>query len=443
MSDTIFSLSSAPGRGGVAIIRVSGEQALEGLQKTARLTTVKPRYAYFCHLKNPRTKDLIDQSLCLYFKAPHSFTGEDTVEYHVHGGRAVVESLLSSLSVMEGYRLAEPGEFTKRAFMNDKMDLTEAEAVADLIHAETEAQKQQALSQLSGQLSKIYQDWSDHLKKILAHQEADIEFPEDDMPDGISEVLQPKLKDLMAKIQDHLNDNRRGERLREGIHITILGAPNAGKSSLTNLLAERDVAIVSDQAGTTRDVIEVHLDLGGYPVVISDTAGLREVQDNQVETEGISRARQRAGEADLKIVIFDGSKAFDEESLQHIDDDSVVVINKQDLIKKDLFDKISGQEPLFISAVTGEGVRNLLDVLTLRIKQLFDISSQTPSLTRQRHRFALEEAVESINRALEADFPELGAEDIRMAMRAIGRITGHVDVEDLLDVIFKDFCIGK
>ncbi len=444
MTDTIYAVSSAMGRGGVAVIRVSGPDALSGLQKLASLKKIKPRFAYYAVLKHPDTKEMLDQAVVLYFQGPKSFTGEDCVEYHIHGGRAVIQGMMNVLGSFENYRMAEAGEFTKRAFINGKMDLTEAEAVADLIHAETEMQKLQALSQVSGSLSKIYFDWSDRLKKILAHQEADIEFPDEDMPDGVSEHLQPEIIRIIAELQEHLDDKRRGEILRDGIKIAILGAPNAGKSSLTNLLTQRDVAIVSDQAGTTRDVIETHLDLAGYPVVIADTAGLRKAKEDQIEAIGIDRAKKRAAEADIKIILFDAAQNFDQESLDLIDDQSIIVLNKVDLRPEHPDqEKLLPSQPVMISTKDNHGIDLLLDVLTDHIKKIFDGRSDAPNLTRERHRQSLQHAYDDLQSSLNADLPELAAEDMRMAMRHIGKITGRIDVEDLLDVIFKDFCIGK
>lgn len=439
--DTIFALASGSMRAGVAVIRVSGAGALHSLQFLSVLQSPKPRHAHYVVLKNPATGALIDRALAIYFAGPASFTGEDTVEYHVHGGRSVIESLLSTLGHINHFRMAEPGEFTRRAFENGKLDLTEAEAIADLIDAETEAQRIQALGQLGGALGKVYQVWTDRLAGILAHQEADIEFPEDDLPDGLSNTLTPQIKAIYAEIAAHLDDNRRGERLRSGVQVAIIGAPNAGKSSLLNALAARDAAIVSDEAGTTRDVIEVYLDLGGYPAVIADTAGLRET-GQAVEAEGIRRAQKRAEEADLKIALFDLTQGPpDAATLDLLDDKTMVVLSKADL---DAGGKLDfGVETHALSVRSGAGMDVFLSALTTRVARLLDSKSDTPALTRQRHRAALEEGRDHLQRALEATLPELAAEDLRMALRALGRITGRVHVEELLDKIFRDFCIGK
>lgn len=428
--DTIFAVASGLQRAGVTIIRVSGPTALLTYKNLTHRPLPQPRVATSGTFRDPETGALLDKGVALFFKGPSSFTGEDVVEYHVHGGPAVVKGFLDVLAQQPECRLAQPGEFTRRAFENGKMDLTAAEAVADLIAAETEAQRTQALDQLSGNLARLYQDWAERLKKILAHQEADIEFPDEDMPAQLSETLKAPIDALTAEIKAHLNDGRRGERLRDGIRIAILGAPNAGKSSLLNALAQRDVAIVSDEAGTTRDVLEVHLNLGGYPVILTDTAGLR-ATENKIEAEGIRRARKAADEADIKLVLFDGAQPEDAATKALVDDESVVVYTKADLAKK------KG-----ISSVTGEGLGDLLTTLTQKVSTLFAPKSG-PSLTRERHRLALTQTVEALERARSAQLPELAAEDLRMALRALGGITGLVHVEELLDKIFKDFCIGK
>lgn len=441
--ETIFALATPNGRSGVAVIRVSGNdawnsaKALIGKDIIARRTTV-------CALKNPHNYSTIDRALVIGFKNPASFTGEDVIEYHVHGGPAVIDELLNVLGRQDNHRMAEPGEFTKRAFMNGKMDLTGAEAIADLIDAETAAQKAQALSQMGGALSNLYEGWIESLKRTLAYLEADIEFPDEDLPEGIMPEIIPIINGLIGEMTDHLNDNRRGERLRDGIKMVVIGAPNAGKSSLINALSQRDVAIVSDIAGTTRDIIDVHLDLGGYPVILSDTAGLRPNQigeegQDQIESEGIRRALSRAQDADIKLLLFDGTeKNLDAHTVHLFDDNSIIAINKIDAG----LNLETEQEAIHISAQTGEGIESLIDALVEKASGLVG-QTETPSLTRKRHRRALEECKQTLERSINSSLPELVAEDMRLAIRHIGRITGRVDVEDLLDVIFRDFCIGK
>ncbi len=445
--DTIFALATPQGRSGVAVIRVSGPASYESLSALSGLdvSSIVPRQSVLRALRHPVSRETIDHALVLPFKAPASFTGEDVVEYHLHGSKAIIQEMLAVLAAQSNHRMAEPGEFTRRAFENGKMDLTEAEAVADLIDAETALQKSQALDQLEGSLSKIYQDWTERLKKALAHIEADIEFPDEDLPDEVSPAMIGAIQKIQQEIAAHLDDNRRGERLRDGVRIAVIGAPNAGKSTLVNALAQRDVAIVSDMAGTTRDVIEVHLDLGGYPVILSDTAGLRPEQLDQeasghdaIEGEGIRRALDVAQKADLKILVFDGTQAHpDSNTLVLKDERAFCVINKSDSAST-----MEIEGAVKISAKNETHLDRLLEGLTSKIESQLG-SSDGPSLTRARHREALQRAEECLARALKASLPELLAEDLRLSVREIGRITGRVDVEDLLDVIFKDFCIGK
>jgi tRNA modification GTPase len=446
---TIYALSSAPGKAGVAVVRVSGPDAFISLKALANISDIKPREALFKALHSP-DGSLIDRALVLPFKGPASFTGEDVVEYQLHGSSAVLAALMKALASFENHRPADHGEFTRRGFENGKMDLTEAEAIADLINAETDMQREQALSQMGGALYRLYEGWRERLVRAMAYVEAVIDFPDEDVPDSETAKVKPDLESLITDISAHLNDGRRGERLRDGIHIAIVGAPNAGKSSLLNLLAKRDVAIVSPMAGTTRDIIEVHLDLGGYPVILADTAGLRpeevraadEATQGAIEYEGIRRALAKAGSADLRILVFDGAGIPDRHTLDLVNENSILLFNKSDAHDFDAAYAVA-HGGLSFSAKTGEGLDAFLERLTDKIKTLYAVSRDTPSLTRERHRAALEECVVRLNGALKADLPELMAEDARMAARAIGRITGRVDVEDLLDVIFRDFCIGK
>ena len=449
--DTIYALSTPIGQSGIAVVRVSGPRALKGLCLLSgkKADDIVPNMMALGSLKDPVSRETIDQAMAAYFKAPHSFTGEDSAEYFLHGGIAVIESMLEALSKIDSYRLAEPGEFTRRAFENGKMDLTEAEAVADLIHAETALQKQQALGQLGGALSKLYEGWADRLKKSLAHIEADLEFPDEDLPEGVMPEVLPVLKALHVEISGHLDDNRRGERLRDGVKIAVIGAPNVGKSSLVNNLAQRDVAIVSPHEGTTRDIIDVHLNLGGFPVILSDTAGLRPDQIGQegqegIESEGIKRALKKAEDADIRLLVLDAGKlpALDQHTIDLMSEHAVVVLNKCDQAASGAPDNINGYAVHQISVERNEGIDHLLDKIIARMKEMV-APSEAPSLTRRRHREALIECKTALERAFEARLPELVAEDVRLAMRALGRITGRVDVEDLLDVIFRDFCIGK
>ncbi len=442
-ADTIYALSSAVGKAGVSIVRVSGTGAFHSLQKITGTASHEPRVANVFALKDKKGA-VIDRALVLSFTGPNSFTGEDVVEYHVHGSQAVLEALFETLSTFDGHRMATGGEFTKRAFENGKMDLTAAEAIADLIDAQTQAQREQALNQMDGALARLYEGWRAELVKIMAYIEAVIDFPDEDVPDSQIQTQIPALQKLIRAISVHLNDGHRGERLRDGIQIAILGAPNAGKSSLLNALAKRDVAIVSPMAGTTRDVIEAHLNINGYPVILADTAGLRveELKDDgghgSVESEGIKRALKRADDADIKLLLFDGTQELpNKNTLSLKDDDSIIVFTKKD------DPKFIGKDGIAISSTTNEGIDKLIMALSDKISKSFNDSRETPSLTRSRHRDSLEETLQRLEHSLTAKLPELMAEDIRMAARGLGRITGRVDVEDLLDVIFRDFCIGK
>ncbi len=449
MTDTIYALASAPGRAGVAVVRVSGPKAFDSLSALSDpLPLPDVRVSSLRKLKNPATGGSIDEAVVLRFAGPNSFTGEDVVEYHIHGGRAVLEALTTTLAEMPGHRMATGGEFTRRGFENGRMDLTAAEAIADLIAAETEAQREQALAQMGGSLARLYHGWTERLSKILAHVEADIDFPDEDLPEGIALKLRPQIRQIAFEIHQHINDGRRGEILREGVKIAVVGAPNAGKSSLVNALAQRDVAIVSEIAGTTRDIIEVHLNLGGYPVILADTAGLRPDQIGHagqagIEQEGIRRALAYAQSADIVLLLFDGAAlpSLDPHSLKLLDGRTIVYGTKAD-VARGTPPRIRGGELQLVSVASGLGMDRLIADLARRVNNIMGASDR-PHLTRARHREALVQCLESLARAEEAMLPELVAEDVRLALRAIGRITGRVDVEDLLDIIFRDFCIGK
>jgi tRNA modification GTPase len=396
-----------------------------------------PRVARHVRLRDPDSGEELDDGLALWFPAPHSVTGEDVAELHVHGSRAVLAAVMAALGRL-GLRLAEPGEFTRRAFLNGKLDLTQAEAIADLAAAETEAQRRQALRQLDGHLGDLYRGWSERLLRLLAHLEAAIDFPDEDLPAEIVTRVAAETAALHREIAQHLADGHRGERLRDGIAVAILGPPNAGKSSLLNQLARREAAITSPIAGTTRDVIEVAIDLAGYPVVLADTAGLRDSAD-VIEQEGLRRALKRAESAELRLFVFDARRPEDARgAAAWPGPDTMLVANKIDLAANR--DRLPAGAPA-ISALTGEGIPDLIARLAARVAETYDIAA--PLLTRARHREALEDAADALRRSLDADLPELRAEDLRLAWRSLGRITGHVDVEDLLDIIFADFCLGK
>jgi tRNA modification GTPase len=421
--DTIFALASAPGRAGVAVVRLSGPNAARAIEALTGKPPGEPRRAALARIAG------VDRGLVLYFRGPDSFTGEDVAEFHVHGGRAVVDGVLAALAPFG--RPAERGEFTRRAVENGKFDLTQAEAIADLVDAETEAQRRQALRQYDGALSDLYEGWRTALIRAAAWAEAAIDFADEELPDDTLAGARAAAADILKQIQAHLDDAGRGEILREGLYLTVVGPPNAGKSSLVNALARRDVAIVAETAGTTRDVIEVRLDLGGYPVTVADTAGLREAAD-AIEAEGVRRALARAETADLVLLLLDGASDVSPPKVRA----DLIVWNKSDLKRRD---------GLMISLKTGEGLDALVAALTAKVRDRLESRSEVPALTRKRHRRALEDAARALMGALAVPFdrPELLAEELRLAMRALGRITGRVDVEELLDVVFADFCIGK
>ena len=432
--DTIYALASGLGTAGVAVIRVSGPKVLTVLEKLCALKNPKPNYAYFRPIKSG--KKTLDKGLILYFKAPHSFTGEDVAELQVHGGRGVIQAIMRALSEISSLRPAERGEYSRRAVINGKMDLTEAEGLLDLVHAETEEQRKQALAQLDGNLGQLYESWRKQLVHHLAYAEAFIDFPEEEIPPEKEQEINHDIRDLIQKISTHLSDDRSGERLREGFQIAILGVPNVGKSSLINALTKREVAIVSQTAGTTRDIVEAHLDVAGFPVILADTAGLRD-SDEEIEAEGIRRAVKRAEQADLILDIQNAADYPKPKKLpKSLDKKHVITLwNKADLLKKK-----PTQKAHFISAKTGAGITALWD----EIKDILtDSFSGGTAITRERYRVALTECVAHLQNALSAPELELKTEDLRLAARALGRITGRIDVDELLDVIFRDFCIGK
>jgi tRNA modification GTPase len=426
------------------VVRVSGPQAAAALRWLG-VSEAPPRTAVRAHLTDPDSGELLDDGLAIWFLAPASFTGEDVAELHLHGGRAIVASVLDALGRMAGLRPAEPGEFTRRAFAHDKLDLTQAEALADAIDAETRVQARQALRQMGGALKERYDDWRHRLVQLLAHLEAAIDFPDEDLPPDVAKMIWPEVAALETTIAGHLDDEGRGERVREGLRIAILGAPNAGKSTLLNWLARREAAIVSEIPGTTRDAIEVQLDLGGYAVTVVDTAGLRTTED-AIEREGVRRAHSQARDADIKIVLLDGAAYPQREAAVAalIDRDAVVVVSKADLLdahaRQDAVAGEAGVHP--ISVRTGLGLDGLMAALREKIAVRFDTGAAAP-LTRPRHRRELEACVAALARARKEAAPELAAENLRLAVRALGRLTGRVEVDEVLDVVFRDFCIGK
>ena len=441
--DTIFALSSGGARAAIAVVRVSGPAAAEALTLIGGAPLPEARRAALWRFREPETGEPIDQGLALWFPAPASATGEDMAELHVHGGPSVIAALCEALAALPGLRPAEPGEFTRRAFEAGRLDLTQAEGIADLIAAETEGQRRQALSQMEGSLQRLYDGWRDRLMALRANVEAAIDFSDQELGEDPMAAAAPGLAALEAEIAAHLDDSRRGERLRDGFCIAIVGAPNAGKSSLLNRLAGRDAAIVSTRAGTTRDVVEVRLDLGGWPVTLADTAGLRESRD-EIESEGVRRALARAASADLSLVVFDGAHwpRMDAQSLALLGDEALAVLNKTDLLSGPAPVAIAGHPTLGVSCLTGAGIDALLEALTDEIARRYPPGG-APALTRARHRHAVVECRDALARAIAGPADERLAEELRLAAHALGRITGRVDVEAVLDLVFRDFCIGK
>ena len=444
MSETIFALATAPGRAGVAVIRISGPQAGTILEKIIAKPLPKPRQAYLARLITPDNQ-IFDQGLVLWFPGPNSFTGEDCAELQLHGGPAVIEAALKTIEHYGGVP-AEAGQFTRRAFEHGKMDLTEAEGLADLIDAETEAQRAQALSQMTGALKQVYEGWREQLISVLAAIEGEIDFPDEgDVPDHLAQTAGADLSAIIATLEAHLDDDHRGERVREGFTIALVGEPNAGKSSLLNTLAKRDAAIVTDIPGTTRDIVEVRQVRAGFPVILADTAGLRDSAD-VVEAEGIKRARAKAEDADLRLLIIDVSRETSpgSEGLSLKSGDAVVY-NKRDLTGSSPSMSLpEGVVSFDLSLKTGEGLSDLEAWLNQTVESRLS-SREFPALSRARHRRAVEAALDALcsAQAQLLHLPELAGAEVHRAIRALESLTGRVDVEDVLDRVFSQFCIGK
>ena len=442
---TIYALSTGPGISGVAIIRVSGPETKIVISKLTNGSFPEPRVATLKKINKINTNELIDEGLILWFPAPQSYTGEDMAEFHVHGSRSVVEALHSSIAHVENCRLAEPGEFTKIAFQNDKINLLQAESIADLISSETEIQRQQAIKIMTGQNSSKFISWRERLLKILSNVEAKIDFPDEDLPNDVLRDIKTNSNKIKSEIQKTLNDQKVGERIREGFKIAIVGPINAGKSSLLNYLSRREVAIVSEIAGTTRDVIETHLNIDGLPVVVSDTAGIRDSKD-EIEKKGIRLALKRAEDADLNIVVIEPKSTHFAGFLKDsITNKSIIVINKSDLGIDDMVYEFKKINPIYISLKEEKNLDKLIFAIKEKLKNQF-ISSEDILITRERHRQHLEQCVlhlDNFEQKNNAEDFDKAAEDLRLATRHLGMIVGKVDVEEILGSIFNDFCIGK
>ncbi len=454
---TIYALSTGPGISGIAVIRISGSEASNVIKLLTKNKLPKPRTATLRKINKINTSELIDEGIILWFPGPESYTGEDMAEIHVHGSKAVVDALHSSLSDIENCRLAEPGEFTKLAFQNGKINLLKAESIADLISSETEIQRQQAIKIMNGKSADQFNFLREKLLKILSHVEAKIDFPDEDLPNNILDEIKNSSDEVINKIKKILNDQKVGERIREGFKIAIVGPTNAGKSSLMNYLSNRDVAIVSEIAGTTRDVIETHLNINGYPVIISDTAGIRDSKD-EIEKKGIKLALQKAEESDLKIVVLHPEnldfKPFLEDSNS---ENTIVVLNKSDIKLgkppgignyfrfNHLGKNLKDINIIHTSIKEEENLVDLINAIKEKLKNKF-ISSDDILITRERHRQHLQQCLDHLNnfnQKKEIEDYDKAAEDLRLATRHLGMIVGKVDVEEILGSIFNDFCIGK
>ena len=442
---TIYALSSGPGISGIAVIRISGEDTSRAIELLTGKSVPKPRVATLRKINKINTSELIDEGIILWFPGPESYTGEDMAEIQVHGSKAVIDALHTSISDIENCRLAEPGEFTKLAFQNGKINLLKAESVADLISSETEIQRQQAIKIMNGKSADQFNFLREKLLKILSHVEAKIDFPDEDLPNDILKEIKKNSDDVLINIEKILDDQKVGERIREGFKIAILGPTNAGKSSLLNHLSNRDVAIVSEIAGTTRDVIETHLNIDGYPVIVSDTAGIRESK-NEIEKKGIKLSLNRAEEADLKLVVVDAKNLDFTDILKGLlDQNAILVINKSDLLDGEIDPEIKKLNHVLISIKENLNIDELILKIKNNLKNKF-ITSDDILITRERHRQHLKQCLEHLknfNKKNEVEDFDKAAEDLRLATRHLGMIVGKVDVEEILGSIFNDFCIGK
>ena len=438
----IYALSSGRGPSGIAIIRLSGKETLKIAQLISKKKNLKSKETNLCKFYDPSNENLIDKGLLLLFLRPNSFTGDDLAEFHVHGSNAVITKFLKVLSEQPNCRLAEPGEFTKIAFQNNKIDLLEAESIADLIHSETELQRKQAIKVIQGDAFNYYSNLREKLLKSLAYIEAQIDFAEDDLPDSVFNEIQVMIRQVHDDIKQILNDNNVGEKIREGFKVAIVGDVNAGKSSLLNLLSKREVAIVSEEEGTTRDVIETYLNIDGYPVILADTAGIRDT-DNEIEKKGISLAIKKYDNSDLNLIIIDNStKQLSKKIKSLVNENSIVVLNKSDIESSTIY---NFKDSILVSVKENKNIDQLVRKIKDKLSLKFILSDNT-LVTRERHRVKLNECLKEINNFLKKDHKkdiELAAEDLRLATRHLGALVGKVDVEEILESIFKDFCIGK
>lgn len=440
---TIFAPLTLKGLCSVYVIRISGNESLKCLNALGVKKLLTPQKATLCKLKD-KDNQILDKALVIYFKAPHSFTGEDVVEINLHCSNYIISKVFSILSSVENVRMAERGEFSKRAFLNNKIDLMQAESIVDLINAETEMQHKLAINQLQGKNSNFYNNLRQKIVEILALLEAFIDFPEEDIPQDMQDEILAKISNIKIEIQNNLNDNNVGEKIRDGFHISIIGEPNAGKSTLLNYLSKRDIAIVSDIAGTTRDIIEVSLNISGIPVILYDTAGIRETEDI-IEKEGVKRAIRNANTADIKILVIDSNNLnIDKNIIDLIDKNTIILLNKIDLLNNKNIDKniFKDAEILEISLKDKINLDKFLDILKNKLESIVSPNINT-TITNERYRNELEKALEYLE-FFNFDLPiEINTENIRMSADCIGRITGKINSDEILDNIFSKFCIGK
>ena len=449
--ETIFASASSIGLSAIKTVRISGNQVKKIFKVFTKKNLPNARYCRLTNLYDIEDSSLIDKAIVVWFSGPKTYTGEDMLEINIHGGNSVLEHLIENLLLIKNVREANPGEFTKRAFRNNKIDFLEAEGIMDLINAETKFQKSLAIHQVSGNLSTIFKKWNNKLLKLLAHYEGQIDFPEDEVPKNTQEKVILQVTDLTREIEFFLSENKRGDVIRNGIEIAIIGKPNVGKSSLINQIAKKDISIVSKTSGTTRDIIETKINLSNIPIILSDTAGLKEMPRSNIEKEGVTRAKRKIKNCNLKLLVIDGTKNFEKDILKLVCSKTILVLNKKDLLssknivnKINYLNKINLNHVSLISAKNGIGINTLLNEIEKYIKDKYkNVFFGEPSLTRTRHRACLKKCLINLKKINSNKNPELNAEDLRLSINAIGNVTGEYDVEKMLDIVFKDFCIGK
>ena len=449
--DTIFASASSIGMSAIKTVRVSGGEAKKIFKILTKKKLPKARYSNLFNLYDIKNSSLIDKAIVVWYPEAKTYTGEDMLEINIHGGSSVLEHLIENLLLIKNVREANPGEFTKRAFRNNKIDFLEAEGIMDLINAETKFQKSLAIHQVNGSLSTIFKKWNKKILKLLAHYESQIDFPEDEVPKNTQDKVILQVADLIKEIEFFLSENKRGDIIRQGIEIAIIGKPNVGKSSLINQIAKKNISIVSKTSGTTRDIIEIKINLSNIPAIFSDTAGLKERPRNNIEKEGVTRTRKKIKNCNIKLLVIDGTKNFENDVLKLVCNKTIIILNKKDLLSnKNIVNKINYlnknnfNQVFVISAKNGTGINTLLNEIEKYIKDKYkNVFFGEPSLTRTRHRTCLKKCLINLKKINNNKKPELNAEDLRLSINALGNVTGEYKVEKMLDIVFKDFCIGK